>query len=186
MGAFNAMVPILLHCCCGPCAAYPVRWLRDHDFEVTGFWYNPNVHPFTEHQNRLAAAQALSERFGFPLIVSEGYDMIAYFRAVIGHEGRRCADCYRMRLERTAREAAEKGFHHYTSTLLISPYQDQTAIREIGEESGKRYNVTFYDHDFTEGFRESQQLARELGLYRQKYCGCLYSEWERFGKVKVQ
>lgn len=186
MGAFNTMVPILLHCCCGPCATYPVRWLRDHEFEVTGFWYNPNVHPFTEHQNRLAGVQKLSERFGFPLIVSEGYEMIAYFRAVAGKEGARCRECYRMRLERTARTAAERGFSRFTTTLLISPYQDQPAIQEIGMEIARRHGIEFYYHDFTEGFRESQQTARELDLYRQKYCGCLYSEWERFGKVKVQ
>lgn len=186
MGAFNPMIPILLHCCCGPCAAYSIRWLREHQFEVTGFWYNPNIHPFTEHQNRLAAAQTLSERFGFPLIVSEGYEMMAYFRAVVGKEGSRCLECYRMRLERTARTAAEKGFPRFTTTLLISPYQNQTAIQEIGMEMARRNGVEFYYHDFTDGFRESQRMARELDLYRQKYCGCLYSEWERFGKVKVQ
>ncbi len=186
MGSFNAMDRILLHCCCGPCATYPVKWLREHDFEVTGFWYNPNVHPFTEHQSRLTAAQRLSERFGFPLIVSEGYEMVSYLRAVVGKEGERCRECYRMRLERTAREAAEKGFPRFTTTLLISPYQNREAIREIGEEAGRRHGTEFFYHDFTEGFRESQQMAKDLDLYRQKYCGCIYSEWERFGKVKVR
>ncbi|MBM3133052.1 MAG: epoxyqueuosine reductase QueH, partial [Chloroflexi bacterium] len=169
-----------------PCAIHPVKWLREHDFEVTGLWYNPNIHPFTEHQSRLQAAQTLSKEFGFPLIVSEGYEMIDYFRAVVGHEGKRCADCYRLRLERTAQTASEKGFASFTTTLLISPYQNQQTIRDIGDEVAGKHGVTFYYHDFTDGFRESEQTAKEIGLYRQKYCGCVYSEWERFGKVKIK
>ena len=179
------MTSMLLHCCCGPCTTYTVKWLREHDFEVTGFWYNPNIHPFTEHQKRLESMRDLAERSKFPLIIAEGYDMVKYFRAVVGHEGNRCPDCYRLRLERIAQVAHEKGFDAFTTTLLISLYQDQELLQEIGKEVGKQVGVEFYYHDFREGFRQSHQMARELDLYRQKYCGCVYSEWERYGKVKI-
>ena len=111
--------------------------------------------------------------------------MIDFLRAVIGHESSRCSDCYRLRLNKTAGIARERGFDAFTSTLLISPYQDQELIRTIGRQAGKEQGVEFYYQDFREGFRESQQMSRELDLYRQKYCGCIYSEWERYAKVKI-
>lgn len=129
--------------------------------------------------------QILAERMAFPLIVYEGYEMIDFLRAVIGHESSRCSDCYRLRLNKTAGIARERGFDAFTSTLLISPYQDQELIRTIGRQAGKEQGVEFYYQDFREGFRESQQMSRELDLYRQKYCGCIYSEWERYAKVKI-
>lgn len=155
------------------------------DFDVTAYWYNPNIHPFTEHRNRLESMQALAQAMDLPLIVAEGYDMIAYFRAVVGHEGERCGDCFRMRLERTAAVAKENAFPSFTTTLLISPYQKHDLLREIGEKVGRSHGVEFYYQDFRTGFRESQNLSRELDLYHQKYCGCVYSEWERFGKIDI-
>jgi len=175
------VISILLHCCCGPCTAYVVGWLREHDHEITGFWYNPNIHPFTEHQKRLESMQALAKGMSLPLMIAEGYEMVDYFRVVVGHEGVRCPECYRLRLERTARVAGEKGFRVFSTTLLISPYQDQGLIREMGERAGRENGVEFYHQDFRHGFRESQRVSRELGLYHQRYCGCLYSEWERYG-----
>lgn len=179
------MKKILLHCCCGPCTTYTFEWLSHNGFEVTGFWYNPNIHPFTEHQNRLESMQALAEQLKMPLILAEGYDMVKYFQAVVGKEANRCPVCYRLRLGEVARRAAEKGFSAFTTTLLISIYQEQELLRLIGEEAGQQHGVDFYYHNFREGFRESQTMAREHDLYRQKYCGCVYSEWERFGKVKI-
>ena len=154
-------------------------------FDVTAYWYNPNIHPFTEHRNRLESMQALAQAIDLPLIVAEGYDIIAYFRAVVGHEGERCGDCFRMRLERTAIIARENKFPSFTTTLLISPYQKHDLLREVGEEVGREHGVEFYYQDFRTGFRESQQLSRDLDLYRQKYCGCVYSELERYGKMKI-
>jgi len=179
------MKSILLHTCCAPCAIYTVNRLQDQGFEVTGFWYNPNVHPFTEHRNRLQAMQTLAQAMDLPLIVSEGYEMIAYLRAVVGHEGDRCGDCFRLRLSRTAAVAREKGFSAFTTTLLISPYQKHELLRQIGEEVGREQGVEFYYEDFRPGFRESHRISRELDLYHQKYCGCVYSEWERHGKVHI-
>ncbi len=179
------MKKILLHACCAPCATYTVNRLREMGFDVTAYWYNPNIHPFTEHRNRLESMQALAQAIDLPLIVADGYDIIAYFRAVVGHEGERCGDCFRMRLERTAIIARENKFPSFTTTLLISPYQKHDLLREIGEEVGREHGVEFYYHDFRTGFRESQQISRDLDLYRQKYCGCVYSEWERYGKMKI-
>jgi hypothetical protein len=176
---------ILLHCCCAPCATYTVKSLREQGFEVTALWYNPNIHPYLEHQKRLESMQDLAQKWSLPLIVVEGYDAISYFRAVVGHEGNRCPHCYRMRLERTAEFASEKGFKLFTTTLLISPFQKHGLLHEMGEELGGEHGVNFYYQDFRKGFRESQRLARELELYRQKYCGCLYSEWERYAKFKI-
>jgi len=141
-----------------------VNRLREEGFDVTAFWYNPNIHPFTEHQNRLKALETLAEVMGLPLIVSEGYEMIDYFRAVV---------------------AKERGFDAFTTTLHISPYQKHELLREVGEEVAREQGIDFYYEDFRPGFRESHRRSRELNLYHQKYCGCVYSEWERFGKVDI-
>ena len=179
------MKKVLLHCCCGPCAMYTVERLRAEGYEVTGFWYNPNIHPFTEHRSRLEAMRAAAAHLGLPLIVAEGYDIIDYFRAVVGHEGERCRDCFRLRLARTARAAREGGFDAFTTTLLISPYQDHERLQEVGNEAAAGEGVPFHYEDFRPGFRESHRLSRGLDLYHQKYCGCVYSEWERYGKVDI-
>jgi hypothetical protein len=162
-----------------------VNRLREEGFDVTAFWYNPNIHPFTEHRSRLEAMRSLAQAMNLPLIVWEGYEMIDYFRAVVGHEGDRCGDCFRLRLGKTAAVARERGLEAFTTTLLISPYQKHELLREVGEEVGREQGVEFYYQDFRPGFRESQRLSREFNLYHQKYCGCVYSEWERYGKVKI-
>jgi len=176
---------ILLHTCCGPCATYTVKQLRDHGFEVTGFWYNPNVHPFTEHRNRLEAMRTTAQALSLPLIVAQGYDVIAYFRVVVGHEGDRCGDCFRLRLEKTAAVAEEKGLDAFTTTLLISPYQKHELLSQVGAKVAGELGIDFYYEDFRPGFHESHRMSRELNLYHQKYCGCIYSEWERYGKIDI-
>ena len=179
------MAKILLHTCCGPCATYTVKRLRQQDWEVNSFWYNPNIHPYREHQRRLEALQSFVKGANLPLIIPEGYEMVRYLRAVVGHEGERCPDCYRLRLGRTAQAAAEGGYDAFSTTLLISPYQKHELLREVGEEMAKRHGVAFYYEDLRPGFPESRSMARELGLYLQGYCGCIYSEWERYGKVNI-
>ena len=179
------MASILLHACCGPCSTYVVKSLRDRGFKVTAYWYNPNIHPFTEHQRRLEAMQTFARETNLPLIIAEGYDMLKYFQAIVGHESSRCPDCYLLRLAKTAEVAHERGFDGFTTTLLISPYQDHNLLRELGEKAAKEHKVNFYYEDFRPGFRESHRISKELGLYHQKYCGCVYSEWERYGKVKI-
>ncbi len=179
------MNSVLLHACCAPCCTYVVKALTEQGLDFTAYWYNPNVHPYSEHQRRLEAMQQFAEATGTPLIVEGRYDMVEYFRTVVGHESERCADCYRIRLSKTADVAAHRGFDAFTTTLTISPYQNLELIREAGEAAGKQWGVTFRFEDFRPGFRESHRISREMGLYHQGYCGCVYSEWERYGKVKV-
>jgi len=179
------MASLLLHTCCAPCATYCVEHWKQAGQEVTAFWYNPNIHPFTEHRRRLESVQSFARASNLPLIISEDYDIIRYFRAVAGHERERCGDCFRIRLSMTALIARLKGYDAFTTTLLISPYQDHELLKKIGEEIAEKEGVDFLYADLRPGFRESHRMSKELDLYHQKYCGCLYSEWERFGKVKI-
>ncbi len=172
---------ILLHVCCGPCATYPTRCLREEGFEVVAFWYNPNIHPFSEHERRREALCLFAQAVDLPIIEPPDYEMVSFLRAVCGQEAfrQRCAICYRMRLAATARAARAGGFSAFTTTLLISPHQDEDLIRTIGEEAGQEAGIPFYYERFRRGWSERGRLAKAHGLYRQDYCGCLYSEWER-------
>lgn len=172
--------PLLMHVCCGPCATYSVKRLRELHWHVEGHWFNPNVHPYAEHELRRETLARYAREVGLPMHWEEGYEMAAFLRAVAGKERfrERCLVCYRMRLERTARRAREGGFRAITTTLLISPYQDQAAIRRIGEEVAAAEGVEFFFENLRRGFAAHVSLAREAGLYMQRYCGCLYSEWE--------
>ena len=186
---------ILLHICCGPCSTYTIEQLREEGFQVTGFWYNPNIHPWQEHQRRRESVQKYAEAVDLPVIWYEKYEMPLYLRAVAGHEGfrERCRTCYRMRLEKTAQVAAEGGpstgsgrsFDAFTTTLLISPHQDQALIRQIGEEAAEEWGVEFHFENFRRGWSERGRLTHEHGLYRQQYCGCIYSEWERYNEAHI-
>jgi len=170
---------LLLHICCGPCSTYTIKRLREQGFEVSGFWYNPNIHPFAEHERRRECVRLYAEQVGLPMLWWKEYEMHVYLRAVVGHEafGERCAICYRLRLERTA-QAAQHGFDAFTTTLLISPYQQQALIRSLGEELGGKYGLEFYFENLRRGWSERGHMAREHNLYQQRYCGCIYSEWE--------
>ncbi|MBC7263770.1 MAG: epoxyqueuosine reductase QueH [Chloroflexi bacterium] len=173
---------LLLHICCGPCSTYTIKRLRELGFDVTGYWYNPNVHPYTEHERRRSCLEEYAATVGLPMIWEPDYDMPAYFRAVAGHEkfGERCARCYDLRLRATARTASERGFGVITTTLLISPYQDQQLIVAVGEEAAAEFGVDFFFENFRRGWSERGRLAKEHNLYRQAYCGCIFSEWERY------
>ena len=171
---------ILLHVCCAPCGTYTVERLRELGFAVTGFWYNPNIHPWSEHERRRETLVRYASEIGLPVIWAAGYDMPLFLRAVSGHErfGERCEICYRMRLERTAQVAAERGFAAITTTLLISPYQNQKLIRQIGEAVAAEHGMEFFFENFRRGWARRGHLAHEHDLYQQRYCGCIYSEWE--------
>ncbi|RLC75658.1 MAG: hypothetical protein DRI61_14540 [Chloroflexi bacterium] len=179
---------ILLHVCCAPCATYTVNRLRELEFDVTGFWYNPNIHPYTEHQRRLEALREYAARISLPLIEEPGYEMVCFLRRVAGRERfrERCRICYEMRLRRTAERARERGFDAFTTTLLISPYQDQDAIREIGGRLAQETGVEFFFENFRRCWAERGRISKEHNLYRQQYCGCIYSEWERYDQEGVR
>ncbi|MFH1639662.1 MAG: epoxyqueuosine reductase QueH [Chloroflexota bacterium] len=171
---------LLIHGCCAHCTAYTTRYFRDEGYEISTFWYNPNIHPFLEHQSRLKALTTLAGEMDFPLIVSDGYDMPAFLRRVSPHETERCGDCFEMRLTRTAEIAQERGFAAFTTTLLISPHQKHDLLKETGERIAREKGVPFLYTDLRKRYSDSRHITKPLNLYRQQYCGCLYSEWERY------
>lgn len=179
---------LLLHSCCAPCSSYVLEYLSRY-FSITVFYYNPNIYPEEEfikridEQKRLIAEMPLKNPVGF---MEEGYHSERFYAAVKGLEnikegGERCFACYRMRLEETARLAAEKGFDYFTTTLSISPYKNAPKLNEIGEELGGIYNVRYLVSDFKKrnGYKRSTELSAQYGMYRQNYCGCVFSMRER-------
>lgn len=172
--------PLLLHICCGPCATYPVPHLRERGYDVLGWWYNPNIEPAGEHALREESARGYATRVGLRLEAGT-YEPERYEEAVRGHTERpeRCLACYRLRLQQAAHEATRRGIDTFTTTLLISPYQDQAALRRIGEEVAGRHGLHFHFENLRQGWAERGRLAREYGLYLQQYCGCHFSLAER-------
>ena len=172
----------LMHICCAPCANLPIDQLREEGIAVTGFWFNPNIHPYTEYQARKHTLEDYAKTIGLKLVIGGTYDLRPFITAVAGDIDGRCSYCYRVRMEESARYAAEHGFDSFTTSLLISPYQRHEAIAAVAREMGEKYGVAFLYRDFRPGFRQGQAKARELGLYMQKYCGCIFSEEERYAK----
>ncbi|MFP5212226.1 MAG: epoxyqueuosine reductase QueH [Acidobacteriota bacterium] len=174
------MARILLHTCCGPCSIYPVKRLREQDWTVHGFFYNPNIQPYQEFQRRLEALQSVADHYSLELIVRPDYDPETFFRQVAFREGQRCLFCYSVRLEAAARLAKKSRFDAFTTTLLYSKQQKHELIKSIAEEASRKNGIPFHYEDFRSGWKEGQEEAKTLGIYRQQYCGCLYSEKERF------
>ncbi|NLB52251.1 MAG: epoxyqueuosine reductase QueH [Syntrophomonadaceae bacterium] len=179
------MNKVLLHICCGPCATYPVPFLQDKGYQVTGFFSNPNIHPYSEYAKRKEGLEKFAELTDLKVIYEPDYDPLGYFQNVSFRESNRCFYCYTMRLEQTARYARKGKFDYFTSTLLVSKYQKHDMIIQVAETMAAKYQVPFLYFDFREGFRETAVRAKEMGLYRQQYCGCLYSEVERY-KPKIK
>ena len=172
----------LLHICCAPCANMPIEVLRKDGFEVSGYWFNPNIHPFTEYRARRNCLQDYAKAIELPLILKDEYGLRPFVREVAEDIEGRCVKCYEMRLFDTARQAAEGGFDSFTSSLFISPYQNHELMREVAQRAAKEYNVEFLYRDFRPYFKEGQERARELDMYIQKFCGCVFSEQERYLK----
>ena len=180
---------LLLHVCCIGCGAYVLELLK-RDYLVTLYFYNPNVEPRAEYKKRLQEANKVAAQFKMDL-VEEEYGNERWHELVRWHEqdperGERCRICYRMRLEKTAQYARAHNFYIFTTTLTISPHKDSNAINEIGSELGEKYGITFLARDFKkqDGFKKTCELSRELGLYRQEYCGCGYSFRDMMAKKK--
>jgi predicted adenine nucleotide alpha hydrolase (AANH) superfamily ATPase len=178
------MKKVLIHVCCAHCAAYTVEYWRREGYEIAGFWYNPNIHPYSEHQQRLESMKSLAVQRDIPLFIAEGYDMPEYFRRVVGHEEERCRYCFELRLTKTAETACEKGYDAFTTTLLISPHQKHELIKEIGEKTAGGKGAAFLYADLRKRYSDSRHITKPLELYRQQYCGCVYSEWERYSEKK--
>lgn len=171
---------VLLHACCGPCAVVPLRRLRAEGAKVFGVYANPNIHPFTEWERRREALDTLAEREEVRLLPAAPYDPSQWLRSVAFREGERCRVCYHLRLLHTARLARRGKFQAFSSTLLYSKFQKHELVREIGEAVSSEVGVRFLYRDWREGWSEGVEASREMGLYRQAYCGCLLSEQERY------
>ena len=175
---------LLLHICCAPCSSRCIADLCAQAHEVTGFWYNPNIHPFTEYRARRNCLREYAQEIGLPLIERDEYGLRPFVREVADKIENRCESCYRMRLFAAAEEAAKQGFDGFTSSLFISPYQNHELMRQVAELATREYGVEFFYQDFRPLFAQGQEFAREHGFYMQKFCGCIFSEQERYLKPK--
>ena len=171
---------ILLHVCCGNCAIFPVKVLREQNHEVTGFFFNHNIHPYQEYQRRLDTTRTYAELVDLPLLIQDEYLLETFLAEVADDPSQRCNYCYQSRLTETAKAAVEKGFEAFTSTLLYSRYQQHDAIVTFGRQLADEYNLIFHYEDYRTGWQEGIRISKEMGLYRQQYCGCIYSEKERY------
>lgn len=176
------MKRILLHICCGPCSITTIKTLQDQGCEVTGLYYNPNIHPLMEYVKRRDGCLEVAEKLGIRVIVKDGeYKPQMWFRAVAHREMNRCFHCYAMRMERTAQIARRGEFDGFTTTLLYSKFQKHDEIAALGRDLSTKKTGFLY-HDFREGWKEGIDISKKWGIYRQQYCGCLYSENERYKK----
>ncbi len=177
---------LLLHTCCAPCSIYCIDLLKKENIEPTIFWYNPNIHPYKEYESRKNTLEKYVEEIGIKSVFIDKYGLKEFCKNVITDLENRCSNyCYKIRLEEAAKYASENGYDSFSTTLLVSPYQDTEKIIEIGNQIAKKYYLEFVSRDFKQGFREGQAKARNKEMYMQKYCGCIFSEEERYlGKNK--
>jgi epoxyqueuosine reductase len=173
---------LLIHICCSNCSIHPLQNLLLKGMDLTGFWFNPNIHPYTEYTARLESLIKLGRLWNLDIEYEDDYALDDFLKSVSGRGPDRCSVCYEMRLDRTAQAAKKMNFDGFTTSLLASPYQKFDGIIESGRKAAKRHGVPFLSEDFRQGWKTSQNLSRELELYRQKYCGCIYSEMERFAQ----
>jgi len=171
----------LVHICCAPCLIGPLEALRAEGMELSGFFYNPNIHPFLEFRKRVKAVRVFLERDDLPVEIIEEYGLDQFVREVYAPTKRaRCENCLFLRLHRTAGRAREKGLESFTTTLLGSPDQDHALVREVGLRVAAATGVNFLYRDFRPLHERSHEAARQRQLYLQSYCGCCFSEYERY------
>ena len=172
---------LLMHTCCAPCSVYCIDTLRKEEIEPTVYWYNPNIHPYMEYKARRDTLKEYTKSINVKAIFEEDYGLDKFCKNVINDLENRCVNyCYKVRMEQTVKYAKEKGYDAFTSTLFVSPYQKHEELKRLCEQLAKKYEIEFVYRDFRVGFREGQAKARELGLYMQKYCGCIFSEQQIF------
>lgn len=190
---------LLLHSCCGPCSTACIERLLD-DYDITVFFYNPNMSDFEEYQRRTRAQRIVIERFNE--IIGEGrnikyiecpYEPEEFYHAVDGYEdepegGKRCTKCFGIRLGETARRAKQYEFDYFATTLTVSPHKNSKLISEIGNALGSKIGVKYLDENFKkkDGFKRSIELSKEFGLYRQDYCGCKFSIWWNSQEERIE
>ena len=172
---------LLLHACCAPCGAYSAEFLQSQGYDITYFYYNPNIYPEAEYERRLEELKRYSSERNIPLIIEEP-DFDNWEKSVKGFEnepekGNRCRICYEIRLKKTAEKAKNLGFDYFTTTLSISPHKSYEIIKEISEELQNIYEITYLDVNLKkqDGYKKSVELSKKYNFYRQEYCGCKYS-----------
>ena len=173
---------LLLHICCAPCSAACIKVLRGEGVDITGYWYNPNIQPFTEYDSRLNALKEYSRMIDLPVIYNDYYNLKEFVSNVSNSLDNRCGYCYLSRLENTALYASQNGYDAFSTTLFISPYQNHDLVKKICENLSTKYNIKFLYRDFRPYYYEGKTMFKETGLYMQKYCGCVFSEEERYQK----
>ncbi|MCR3760636.1 epoxyqueuosine reductase QueH [Clostridium felsineum] len=184
----NKVPSVLLHSCCAPCSTYVIEYLSNY-FKITVFYYNPNIYPREEYMKRVEEEKEFISQFKTKYKVDfiEGdYDTEKYYKCVKGLEndregGERCFKCYELRLMETALVAKEKKYEYFTTTLSVSPYKNAQKLNELGEKIGEKYNIKYLYSDFKKknGYKRSIELSNIYNLYRQDYCGCIFSQNER-------
>ncbi len=171
---------LLLHTCCAPCLIAPYFQLKQEGIRLSALWFNPNIHPITEYRSRLESLQSFAQAEGFPLLLRDEYGLRNFVSAVAEDVDGRCAYCYEVRLEAAVQAAQEQGCDAFSSTLLYSKYQKHGLIKEIGEALARKHGIAFFYRDWRPLWQEGIRLSKDEGMYRQKYCGCIFSEEERY------
>jgi hypothetical protein len=177
---YNTRMKVLLHICCAPCAIYPLETLRSSGVAVDGYFFNHNIHPYQEYRRRLDTVRQYAALVHLELICHDEYRLEEFLAATASRPEERCRYCYVSRLDRAAQAAAELGYDVFTSTLLYSRYQQHDLIRREGEQAAARHGVSFLYEDFRRGWQQGIAASKEMELYRQQYCGCIYSEKDRY------
>ena len=171
---------IIIHICCAPCAIYPLSRLQEEGFTVQGYFYNPNIHPYLEYEKRMITVREFSSRMDLPMSYAEGYDLDEFLVRVAGKGTGRCEQCYRMRLDAAAAMAKKSGVGLFTTSLLYSKYQKHDLIRGVAQEMAEEHDIELFYEDFRKGWGAGIASSKAMGLYRQQYCGCIYSERDRY------
>ena len=176
---------ILLHICCAPCEIYPIEKLRKDKHLIGGFFYNPNIHPYSEYLKRKNEVEKYSKEKSLNVTYCD-YDLMEYLEYIVDNvdQKNRCPVCWWVRMKAAAKFAKENSFDAFTTTLLGSPYQDHEVLKNICVDIAKEAGTKFYYDDFRVGFKAAQERAGAKGMYRQNYCGCLFSEKEKIEKKK--
>ena len=184
---------LLLHACCGPCSSYVLEYLSKY-FEITILYYNPNIYPEEEYYRRLNELKKFVPKINYINkvdVIEARYEPREYYDSVkglelLGEKSERCYKCYNLRMEEAAKYAKENNYDYFTTTLSISPYKVSSWINEIGELLENKYDVKYLYSDFKKknGYKRSQELSKEYGMYRQDYCGCSFSKKETYDKRK--
>ncbi len=174
------MAKLLIHTCCAPCLIAPYTRLKEAGHSVSAFWYNPNIHPLLEYQKRRDTLREFAGREGFELIEQDDYGLVQFLQNVLDNIAERCEYCYQTRLEAVAKTAAQRGFDAFGTTLLYSRYQAHDRIIAICEALSSKYQVDFFYEDWRTLWQEGIRLSKAEGMYRQQYCGCIFSEEDRY------